>query len=199
MKIEIKSNDRVLVVGKTGCGKSVLVKNLLVPQLAAYVMYDYKEEITLPGAVIFDKGIRQFKEQPNEQKVIYRPVEASDDEFNRLCETIFKRGNNCLVTDEEADHSTATKIVKYRDLIMRLGRSKGVGSITCTQRPTGIHNNIVSQCEHFFIFQTLLETDRKKLSAIMGDKVLQNPPKFHFWYFNASVMEEPILCKPVKF
>ncbi len=53
MKVEIKNSDRVFVCGRTGSGKSVLVKSLIIPRLVNYVMYDYKHEIELPGAEVF--------------------------------------------------------------------------------------------------------------------------------------------------
>ena len=48
MKIKINASDRIFVTGRTGSGKSVLMKQLLIPNIANYVIYDYKHEITLP-------------------------------------------------------------------------------------------------------------------------------------------------------
>lgn len=197
MKIQIKSNERIFVTGKTGCGKSVLVKKLLIPNMHSFVIYDYKNEINIPGAEIFH-SISDFKEKPNRQEIIYRPTVANDEEFDALCRQVFLRGKNVLILDEVADHTTASKIVRHHDLIMRVGRSKGVGIVNCTQRPIGVHNNIISQCEHFFIFALNLEGERKKLAGFCGPKVLEKlPGDFWFWYYHTS-MNEPVLCKPLK-
>lgn len=197
MKIQIKSNERVFVTGKTGCGKSVLVKKLLLPQMHSYVIYDHKHEIELAEAEKFFR-LADFKEKPNRREIIYRPMVADDNEFNNLCRQIYSRGRNVLVLDEVADHTTASKITKYHDLIMRLGRSRGVGIVNCTQRPIGVHNNILSQSEHFFIFALPLEGDRKKLAGFCGPKVLEKlPGDYYFWYYHTS-MNEPVLCKPLK-
>ncbi len=197
MHIKIKANERIFVTGRTGSGKSVLVKNLLLPQIGNYVLYDYKHEITQPGAVYFH-DVADFQKQPNCPEIIYRPATGSDEEFDQLCRQVYHRGNNVLILDELANHVTATKIQPHPDLIMRLGRSKGVGIINCTQRPRGTHNNIISQCEHFFIFQLLQDSDRKKLAEFCGPKVLQPIPEYHFWYYHIA-MSEPVLCKPLPF
>ena len=197
MKIKINANERVFVTGKTGSGKSVLVKNLLLPQLDNFVIYDYKHEIELPPPAVVFTSLDDFRHYPNTQQIIYRPQLADSTEFNGLCYRIFRRGANVLVMDEVADHTTASKIEPQHDIIMRLGRSRGVGCINCTQRPIGVHNNIISQSEHYFIFETTLPGDRKKLAGIIGDKVLEIPPKYHYWYYTPA-MREPVLCKPVK-
>lgn len=165
MKISIKASDRILVCGKTGCGKSVLVNQLIIPNLNNYVIYDRKHEIEIDEAVIFTK-IADFKTDKIYGGIIYRPKVADDREFNMLCKIVFNRGNCTLVLDEVADHTTSTKITQYHDLIMRLGRSRGVGIINCTQRPVGISNNILSQCEHFFILALLALCSDKKTGHI---------------------------------
>lgn len=197
MEISIKSSDRIMVCGRTGSGKSVLINNLLLPQLVNYVVYDYKHEINIPGAEIFT-SLSDFRRKPNKNAIIYRPRSGTDEEFDDLCRQVFYRGNNTLVLDETASHCGAGKIMPHHDLIMRLGRSMGVGIINGTQRPRGIHNNVISQCEHFFVFDLIQETDRKKLAEFCGEKMMQRAKDYHFWYYNIR-SEEPIFCRPVKF
>lgn len=196
MKIEIKSSDRVFVCGKTGSGKSYLVKNLIIPQLNNAIVYDFKHEIELPGYDIFTK-IADFKKYPNRNRVIYRPADATNEEFDRLCKQAFYRGNTTLVLDEIAFHTSAGKICRYHDMIMRLGRSKGIGIINCTQRPRGVHNNIISQCNHFFMFNQTQKTDQEKLAEFCGDMVLEKLPDRYWFYYFRDDMEEPILCRPI--
>lgn len=197
MKIQIKSNERIFVTGKTGSGKSVLVKNLLIPQLNSFVVYDYKHEIEYPGAEKFFR-LADFKENPGRHEIIYRPSTGSEAEFDGLCRQVYSRGRNVLILDEVADHTAPGRIARYHDLIMRLGRSRGVGIINCTQRPIGVHNNILSQSEHFFIFALPLEGDRKKLAGFCGPRVLEKlPADYWFWYYTPS-MDEPALCKPLQ-
>jgi KaiC/GvpD/RAD55 family RecA-like ATPase len=71
MKINMLPNQRVLVCGKTGCGKSYFVLHALVPFFRYYVVYDYKCEIDLPGAVIFNR-VEDFYRNPGQAKIIYR-------------------------------------------------------------------------------------------------------------------------------
>ena len=195
MKIQIKSNERIFITGRTGSGKSVLINQLLLPGMNHVVLYDYKHEIEYPGAVIF-QSMEDFKRKPNEPFIIYRSQTGTDEEFDRLCRQCFYRGNNTLVLDEVAQHCNKGLIQPYHDLIMRLGRSKGVGIVNCTQRPRGIHNNILSQCEHFFIFDLIQETDRKKMAEFCGDEVMARAKNYTFWYYEIH-QEKAVLCKPL--
>lgn len=195
MKIRINASDRIFVTGRTGSGKSVLMKQLLIPQLANYVIYDYKHEIIMPDSIIFEK-MADFKLHPNEHAIIYQPQTGEDKEFDELCRQVFHRGNNTLVLDELDYHLSATKICKWHDTIMRLGRSKGVGIINCTQRPRICHNNVISQCEHFFMFKLIQPTDKKKMAEFCGEEVMQDIDKYYFWYYNIEA-DKPILSKPL--
>lgn len=196
MKIKIKSNERVYICGQTGSGKSVLFKTIILPQIQNYVIYDYKEEINIEGAEIFTAP-EDFLSKKNRPAIIYRPKTGQDEEFDILCKQVFYRGNNVLVLDEMANHVTATKILPYHDMILRLGRSRGVGNINITQRPRYTHNNIISQTEHFFMFYLNQLTDRRKMAEILGEDVLKKIPKYYFWYYTPE-MDRPVLCKPVK-
>ncbi len=197
MKIQVKSNERIFITGRTGSGKSVLINQLLLPSMTNIVVYDYKHEIEYPGAVIFN-SISDFKRQPNQKFIIYRTASGTDQEFDALCKQCFYRGNNTLVLDEIAQHCNNGQIQPFHDIIMRLGRSKGVGIVNCTQRPRGTHNNILSQSEHFFIFDLIQDTDRKKLAEFCGDEVMTRAKAYHFFYYHIG-MENPIFCKPLPF
>lgn len=196
MNIELKPNQRVLVTGKTGCGKSYFVIHALVPMFRYYVMYDYKHEIDLPGAVVFNK-IRDFSDNPGQPKVIYRPEKGTDEEFNQLCGVVFKRGNTMFVVDEIVNHCTQSYIQPNHALILRLGRSKGVGNINCTQEPVGVHRNLLTQAEHYFIFDIPDPNHRKKLAGYTGPEVMERIQNYWFWYY-APGMQDPVLMQPLK-
>lgn len=203
MDIEIKSSDRVFICGKTGSGKSHLAINLILPKLANVIVYDVKNEIELPGYDIF-YNIQDFKKYPNRQHIIYRAKEVyrnekeADQEFNRLCKQAYLRGNTTLYLDELANRTGSNRICPYHDTIMRLGRSKGIGCINCTQRTRGVSNNILSQCEHFFIFKQNMKTDLDKLAEFCGEKIYEPlKEEFSFYYYRDG-MDEPILCRPIK-
>jgi len=195
MILKLLPNQRVFVTGKTRSGKSYLVLHALVPLFRYYVIYDYKNEIDLPGAVIFRK-ISDFRDNPGQPKIIYRPDTGTDDEFNQLCGVVFRRGNTMFVVDEIVNHCTQHNIQPNHAKILRLGASLGIGIINCTQEPVGVHRNLLTQAEHFFIFDIPDPNHRKKLAGYTGPQVVERVMDYHFWYYSPG-MRDPVLMSPV--
>ena len=196
MNANILPNQRILVVGKSGSGKTYLTLNVLVPNFKNYVVYDYKHEIQLPRAKYFTR-VSEFGKYPGENKIIYRPTTGEDEEFNDLCGAIFKRRNTMFVVDELANHCSQHHIQQNHALILRLGRSLGIGNINCAQEPVGIHRNIMTQAEHFFIFDIPDESHRGKLAGYTGPQVKERLDSYWFWYYGTG-MHDPVLMQPVK-
>jgi hypothetical protein len=53
--------------------------------------------------------------------------------------------------------------------------------ITCTQRPRGIDQRILSESETLAAFRLRKADDRKTMMEYMGEEVLQRPPRYAFW------------------
>lgn len=200
----IPANHRVVVLGKTGSGKSILAQAYLA---------GYRNVIALDTKRGTDKGINHFWPRAaavghipvfsrladvmkfGEGKAVWCPErsEKDFDVYDRFFEWILTRGNTVVWVDEVYDVTDGQEIPRgYRACITE-GRSLGVGVWSCSQRPMKVPNVIFSEAEHFFVFRLRLGGDRKKVAEWAGEEVLENPTgKWGFWYYDDD-LERPVL------
>ena len=167
--ISIKSNDRALIIGKTGSGKSYWIKKML-PSFNRFIFYDPKHQHNDVKALLVKdiKALRSaFYKYP---KIIYRPFVPNDDEFNEICRICYFRGNMTLILDEVSYHVSSNRIQHFHKILMTTGRTRGIGVWNCTQRPREVvHNVLISETDHVICFRLNLLTDRKKLAESFSE------------------------------
>ena len=78
-----------------------------------------------------------------------------------------------------------------------MGRKKGIGVITISQRPQHINNTVLTQCEHFFFF-ALNPPDAEYMRTWVGNEIadrLVRLPKWHKIYWSVE-SPNPVLIDP---
>lgn len=210
-QIQIKSNDRILVVGKTGSGKSYLVRNVLFPAFERPIFFDWKRREyrhmnnvpkarTLSGVEDWLSGKADVPDDSH--GLVYVPKEQTDDVFNELCRVCYEAGNNQLIVDETKGIYSRVgnaSLLPFHDRLMVEGRDLGVGITHVTQRPKRVPMECVSEAEHIFAFRLNLKDDRDRLKEVMGEAAfrLKDLQKYHYLYM-AEDWNEPKACKPVE-
>lgn len=205
-EISIKSNNRILVVGSTGSGKTVFVKGILLPQFDRIIFHDHKLEsndLLNSGFVLANTPDQMLNLMVGSQyKILYQPLgnnqEGYLEEFNRICELCYKNGNCTLCVDEAGYYSDASNIQEYQAEIMQRGRSRGTGIINVAQRPVNIHNLLISEAEHVFMFSLNLEKDIEKLKAVVPKDMhaqMYELKEFEYIYCGTNRIRK--LCCPV--
>lgn len=178
MKIKIPNDGRVAFVGKTGSGKTVLAKNFL-QQKNRVIVIDPKHTFNLEG---FKKSWR-LPFSKKEFKLIVRP-EMGDDE--RLAYSImkFKREGNLTIYVDEL--STLAEQFKFSTEILadlaRTGRELNVSLWNAVQRPRRVPLIFFTETELFFIFRLRNLDDRGLMAEYAGEDILEEIPKYSFWY-----------------
>lgn len=178
--INIRSDDRVLVVGKTGSGKTYASRLLLTK---------YPRVLYLDSLHRLEMEVSS-KEQANEfmQADRFQVCVDDNDVFTDLVDAHFTDGDFVIYIDEVYGICPPQKAIP--EIINRIwtrGRGNGIGAWAATQRPTWLPIFLLSEAEHYLIFRLQVEDDRKKLAKIVGPSAMKMPKDKHgFTYYCPS-------------
>jgi len=162
----VNFNDRVLVVGKTGSGKSVLTRMLAAQSTGArLVVIDVKGEIDAGVDPVYDPGAIDW----GAPVVVFRPASMSREVFAELYDQILAAGGPTVVWLDEARGVTTSNYAPDGLLIVQMqGRRLGIGHLVCCQRPYNVAVELRSEAEHFFVFGPLSKRDADALAEEIG-------------------------------
>lgn len=101
----------------------------------------------------------------------YRPKEKVNEFLIAVYREISKRRTPYLVILEEADRfcpQTGGERLQIVDEIARRGRKRGLGLMLCTQRPSLIDKNILSQCSNQLIGKLVIKNDLRSVDQFFS-------------------------------
>lgn len=205
MSNSIPSDKHVLVCGGTGTGKSFLAEMYLrgyeyVVKLDTKQETDerYKDGKSPWNGLVENRDFtvaRHYEELDDieTKKIIYCPdfEDMNEDTYNQFFKWIYLRGNTILWIDELMSIGSVQSYPIELKRLMTMGRSKGIGVWSCTQRPSGIPAIVPANCSYFFIFNLTLPVDRKKMVDITGQPVINKIPGGHNFYYYQMGDERP--------
>jgi len=198
--IRIKPGEHVFVAGRTGSGKTFLVKKYLQHVAPVYCL-DVKKTLYWPGVpekdiVYLDKFLDVIKSKA--KKVVYQPrwQELTFDCYNLFFEYIYNKEEVVLWIDETMGIGTAIKYPEYYKALLTRGRELGISVWSCTQRPASIPLISMSEATHFFAFDLNLKKDRERIAEISGqEQFLRLPGKYVFWYYHVTDSTAPVRAR----
>ncbi len=162
-----------LVMGKRGCGKSFLVKQL-IKNIRRLFVYDSMGEYT-DGVVVEDMAeLRKFwsKVYRGHFRIIYRPTDA-ESEFEPICQLIWVCGYMTLVAEEVQTFCNTRSICKDFKAIVAKGRHRDITLIGVTQRPAEISKLLTSQAKEICIFNTTEPNDLQYFKDSFGSELVE--------------------------
>lgn len=186
--IRIKPTERAVIVGKTGSGKTTLA-TALVNTYHHVFAWDIKGELDLLGAhEVKDPQELESKKVRDWDRIVYRPEPEFDTEdWNEaVLAWVYDRKNTTLYIDEIYALMRRSQAPEWYRAILTRGRSRRIRTISCTQRPAWIPLAVLSEAEHYVCFELNLLEDRKRMAALMGEEVMQEPEEYSFWYSNSK-------------
>jgi Helicase HerA, central domain len=197
--LPLKPGQHSFIVGKTGSGKSVLMRFLARKWVAAgwpVLIIDPKH-----GYVDEDKG-QHFAESPQDAtidspyKVTYwhegvavqlyepEPPALKDEALDELFFAVLKRGYVVVIIEDTYGMMSAQSAPAGYLALMANGRAKHVTVYTLSQRPMGVHDLTLSQSTHFLIFRMLGPANKKRIVEFTDDATIAYPLKrfeFRYW------------------
>ncbi|MEO0304426.1 MAG: hypothetical protein ABIM64_04120 [candidate division WOR-3 bacterium] len=199
-RITIKSDEIVYICGKRKTGKSYLMEKIGIGY-ERYIVYD--------GATHQHSNMGQIVRTPEQlkkaietgtNKIVCQPWIDNDKIFDSFCKIIWEKGNFLLMIEEIGNYCTSYSAGTYFDMIVRVGRNRGIGIWGINQRPGRIWLNFIGVIDHWFIFSQDLPSSIEFLEEYIGyDKAnsLKTLPKRYFYYKNTDT-GEVIKCNPIK-
>ncbi len=199
-EIVVRPDEHVFIGGATGSGKSTLARALFYGY-SRLVVIDPKHEELVPRALVTYTPAEFRQAWPQRApRVVFRP--DPEDPKHRDVDEVIRRvlaHRRCrIVLHETADYAQPGWIVPALRRALMTGRSLEVGVGACSQRPIGLHNVVLSEASHLFVFRLALEGDREKLAGVIGPAALEQPASaYGFLYGGPAMGGRVVACPPL--
>ncbi len=155
----IRFVDRVFVAGVNGSGKSALINHLAAGYRCQILLYDTKDEFTVPGV----EAVHKPERIDWNQRLIHLIDDAGDlKETDRVFKAAWQRkaGRSGLpyglvvVVHELGDLCADTPggTPQWVSIYIRKGRAHGLGLLAGSQRPRNIPRAARTESQHVFSF-----------------------------------------------
>lgn len=185
------------MLGRTGCGKTTLVKYLLDDPMKPYtIVYDAKGMMKASEwknfSLITDYQTVIESDPVETPRIIYQPpfeATLNPDEQNDFFYWIYNRYYTRVYVDEA--YSLLGGINPSKGLLACLsrGRERGISTVVSSQRPARIPAITLSEAEHFYIFSLTHPADKQRVEDITAGRItsedIEDLKPHQFLYYNA--------------
>lgn len=201
-----KHGERALVIGQTGSGKTAFARFLL-SKMPGSIIYDTKTEPkfkALTNVVVsnVEQAIQAFKKDEELDYVIVQPPVHVTFDPKLLDEMLMEHYERCrnvtAYIDEVFQFHVGGKAGPGLLALLTRGRSRGISTVMCTQRPAWLSRFCLTESQRFYVFNLTDKRDWKTVSEIIPE--IEQMPKlkrYHFYYYDFD-MERPELYAPIK-
>lgn len=194
MQIVIGPTDRVVIVGQTGSGKSTLARRLVEGDRQLVVLDPKWEEELAGGLVVPAAEFHRVWPQRSTRVVVRPDPVRQGEDVDAVLARVLRYGRTRILMHEVVDYASATRVLPSLRRAAKIGRSLGVSLVLCSQRPVGVHNDVLAEADHLIAFRLLLEGDRQKVEGIIGEPLPRlTGHAFAYW----SPSTRLVHCPPI--
>lgn len=202
-RFAIRTNERVLLVGKTGSGKSYMAR-ALVAGIQRLIVLDPKG--TLGAEFAADWNLEDWSNRGAQLLAKGKPVrlrvpppgpDADPVEYWRpyLLAAYEARNVTVYIDEMYGVVPAGRQMPPELQALYTRGRELGIGVYAATQRPSWIPLFAISESEWLFTFRLMLEDDKKRMAGIMGPLVLNGWADQYGYYLFSAQWNAPIYSR----
>lgn len=185
-ELRLKRDQRGVIIGQSGTGKSVLAKYLLPSTGRLGIvdpkrMFDYKQNVRIYSSadwLLFERPDRFiYRPKPDNMGNIY--------DYNRIYKYMYDRGNYFGYTDDMVGVMDRSNFPYYLRICYQMGREKNVAMLSSFQRPAWVPVFTVSEASKFYVFTLVSGQDCKKIREFLDG---YDPDKIgdqHVFYYRS--------------
>lgn len=193
----INPGDRVAIIGRSGTGKSVLLRALM-SRYSTAVLLDPKRTADFGGWAHVE-GAQDFaRDWPRHHpRAIARPALLEDERrwADAVCRRIYWAGRCAAGLDEMPAGVTEARPLTWLDVLLKRGRELEITTYVASQRPRRIPMDVIAQAEHVFAFDLNVPADVAYMAELMPG--YDHPRTDHgFWYWRPGLTRAGE-CRPL--
>jgi len=178
----------VCIVGMRQEGKTTLLKWLLHHVKNRYTAFD-----TLGSLGNFQPTYPQI------QRIVRPRYAESLQMFLQACRQVWNEGNQIFAVDEIGKFCTKHTMPQELSDLVDLGGNRNISVWFTTRRVAEVHNNLIANATHHFIFRTFLPQDVEWYGQfIPKDIILMSKNLPPHWFIYYRVGDQPKIFKPVE-
>lgn len=166
----MKLGDMVLIVGKTGSGKSVealeRVKQFHARNPHTGIVIINPKPVANQWDKLIAPEVRDVPVWKAGRFINWKVRPWQDKELNEFLWSIYTEGEPCLLVFDEGQDIKSHKFPSAT-AIWRQGREMEISILTCTQRPVDMSRYAISQSKVMSIYNIIGEDDLKALDSYM--------------------------------
>jgi hypothetical protein len=171
------------------------LEKAIIRSMPFVLAIDPKPSLGMPGHLPGFALCRSPEELRNQARrgarwLQYRPKieHQTYEDYDRVFLWAFRCGNRYIAIDEA--YLVHNRVAGPGLMAcITSGREKGIGMLTCTQRPVAIDPRLISEAEYGYVFQLRKPEDRERMSECMEEPALMQPASGHQFWFCAPGQE----------
>lgn len=195
--MEIRPDERLLLVGPSRSGKTTWALVKALPQLERAIVLDTKGERGLAEFaqrhryVVANgeaEALRLITAKKPPPRILARCSDPLDATANAFLERVYSGPPTTVFVDEAMHWSTAQTVPRGMRLLLTAGGGRGIGVWACTQRLVEVSNFFIYAGDpHFVVFRTAPD-ELKKLRHVPGIDRAGRLPEFCWVYTPAPII-----------
>lgn len=166
-------NTITTIVGRKGCGKSTLVRELIAGERRLVIFdtlgeYGERDQVTIASGFAEGMAALQAAGRSDQFRISLRLEE--DRHAHAAARVLWEFRRVLIVVEEASAYLRPSHLPAPFKKLVRMGRHRGISQIYVAQRPAMLNRDVTSQSDVIVTFQQHGSRDLEYLRDVFGDE-----------------------------